>query len=100
MNELIAQLSGRAARDPAAELHAAEAALHGAESRGDQQAVDEGNQAIDDLFTAAREQAREEASQAARAARFSSGVRRPVVRRPSPSAQMNAAILRASGRLW
>ena len=83
---------------PADRLRRAEVALAEAESRGDQQAVDEASRGIDDLFQEARLAAAEERAAAARAARFSSGARMPLRRKPSRSAQMNQAILQLTGR--
>ena len=99
MSEWLAIASGRAVRQPADELRDARSALRRAEEVGDRDAIDAANGRIDELFEAARERRREEQRESAAAARFSSGVRKPLVKRPSPNQQMDAAILRATGRL-
>lgn len=96
---LVAQFRGRQLRvGPAGELRSAEAALDAAESRGDQQAIDEANAELDRLFSEARGRTEDAKRESSAAMRFSSGPRKPIVKRPTPNAQMDAAILRASGR--
>jgi hypothetical protein len=78
-------------------LQAAEAELAAATDAGDQERVDAANEQLDRLVSEARERQREEAARVQ--ASFSSGVRRPIIPRPSPSAQMNEIMVLASGRI-
>jgi len=87
---------------PAEQWHDAERDLAAAEASGDQQAIGAANQRIDGLVATWRDQAaadeREARSQAAQAARFSSDVRRPLVRPKSGSEALAEALLVATGR--
>ena len=87
---------------PADELAALDADRATAEARGDVERVEALDRQLDELFATTRERVaadeHERRSQAAATMRFSSGVRRPVQKRPSPAQQMDAVLLRATNR--
>jgi hypothetical protein len=81
---LLAQYAQSRARQlhasPADEWAAATAARDDAESRGDQQAVDEANRELDRLDAERREHAADASRAAGESMRFSSGIRTPLSR--------------------
>ena len=83
---------GRATLEPGAELRDLERRLVAAEHAGDEQGAAEANARIDELFSQARQRDRDERQRQREA--FSSGARTPLVKRPSPSQQMNQLLLK------
>lgn len=84
--------------EPADELRGLQTDLAEAESRGDQQAIDEASAGLDRLFEQAREHAADERRAIAENARFASGVRKSVARPKSASEQMAEVLLVSTGR--
>jgi hypothetical protein len=99
MNQWLLAHRGRQLRtSPADELVALDAARVAADSRGDSERVAAIDRQLDQLFEQARQLAAEEHRASSASARFSSGVRRPIVRRPSVAEQANRWLAEATGR--
>jgi hypothetical protein len=98
MNRIFLAAAGRLPPPaPADELQDATAEFDAAEATGDQSRVDAAAERLRLAVDASREHELEEKRQIREA--FSSGARRPIPPpRPSPSQQMNLALLRLTGR--
>lgn len=105
MNDWLLQQRDRrlSRRDtPAGEYAALTAQRTRADATGDSAGVEAIDARIDELFATVRQsiddEKRQEAAETSATMRFSSGVRRPIRKQPSPSARMDQMLLQLTGR--